>query len=247
MLKDYAFIDHDRVDSYVDQLGGVRAFQKKRGRKLSLSLKGPSLELFKEEADRPPSNTEKLEFLFSHIFERGMMRIGRPSSFRGWSDEERPPFVFEKTKAESVIFPKSVLPPELGIDRLRVWVSDPMPEDLDGPEWSFRGSFLYLTELRFDDAVPGWFYSGCSALQFIANALSGKDLLTRSPTEPLGRGNSSHPLEKLMTLGAIKGNVRQVETLYRIRYMTDEQIYSLAGREHRVHDILGCPLYIAVH
>jgi hypothetical protein len=156
-----------------------------------------------------------------------------------------PFFFLEETLATPITIPKSQLPPELGLAAIKIWISDPNPTDFNGPEWSFSGSFLYLTELIFDNIVYQSVYSGCSALRFIANAATGAPFLERSGSDDLGRDNADHPIDKLRPFGAVKGDPRRIEALYRIRYMTDEQVYTYQDQEHRVHDILGYPIFIA--
>jgi hypothetical protein len=88
-------------------------------------------------------------------------------------------------------------------------------------------------------------YSVCSALQAILNIVNGNEILDRNWDEPLGRNNSRHPLEKLRKAGGVVGVPQEIETLYRMRYMTNEQCFTFKGHERRVHDLLGYPISIA--
>ena len=88
-------------------------------------------------------------------------------------------------------------------------------------------------------------FSGCSALQAIANAAAGLPLIDRSQGEALGRDSYLHPTEKLVAIGGTIGDERNIECLYRLRYMTDEQCFSADGKQYRVNDILGYPIYLA--
>jgi hypothetical protein len=91
-------------------------------------------------------------------------------------------------------------------------------------------------------------WSGCSALRFIVNAVSGKreDLRDNLGPESIGRDDPRHPVEKLSEIGGVKGEPRKIECLYTIRYMTDEQSFTHKGVVHRVHDILGYPLFVSI-
>jgi hypothetical protein len=244
-LHDYLFLDRQRIDSYVEQLGGLAASRRKSSNKFSFSIKGPSVETSEEDLIGAASYEEKTEFLLRRLQKKGLLQERRPYELLS-GRTDIPSFILEETSAVPVTIPKSQLPPELDVAALKIWIADPNPDDLDGPEWFFRGSFLYLTELIFDNAAYHSLYSGCSALQFIANATTGVPLLTPSQPEKLGRDNADHPIDKLRPIGAVKGDTRRIQVLYRIRYMTNEQVYTREGKVHRVHDILGYPLFIAV-
>jgi len=54
-----------------------------------------------------------------------------------------------------------------------------------------------------------------------------------------------HPIEKLIAAGGKPGRPRNIETVYKTAYMTNEQGYSNNGEIVRVNDILAYPLYIS--
>jgi hypothetical protein len=232
-----------KIDSYIDQYGGVPP-KRKKIKKLSWSLTGPTGEYALEDLPESRSLHEKIEFLTDRMQRDKIVSTERPieNTPRGVPDV---PFVLEKMKATSMVIPRKNIPSELGISYFKIWISDPNPEHFTGEEWSFLGSFLYLTEMRFDNSGPHHFYSGCSALRIIANVASGIDLLDRSGVEKFGRWEPTHPIDKLSKIGGVKGDSKSILSLYQIRYMTDEQSYSTNGEERRVHDILGYPLFIA--
>ena len=103
---------------------------------------------------------------------------------------------------------------------------------------------MYLTELWLDDSTS-FFWSGCSALQAIVNAVQGKALGTRDALEPFGREDSKHPVRKLMGIGATLGDERRITSLYIKRAITNEQCYKLNGEVRRVNDLLAYPIFIA--
>jgi hypothetical protein len=243
-LRDFRFVDRRRIDSYVDQLGGMDLIQYKRSRKSSLSIQGPVCERSREEVLSNPSDSDKIKFLSSELRRRDILALRRPAEDR-W-DRELPNFILEETLATPVTIPGGRLPVELHLAGFKVWISEPNPQYLNDEKWNFRGSFLYLAELLFDNKSYESTWSGCSALRFIANAASGKCLRDNSGREFLGRFDPRHPIEKLFDIGGVKGDARKIESLYTIRYMTDEQSYTYRGVIHRVHDILGYPLFISV-
>jgi len=64
--------------------------------------------------------------------------------------------------------------------------------------------------------------------------------------ESLGRGSTDHPIQKLERLGSIAHRRRSITTVYRIAYMTNEQVYVDGnGNRRRCHDAMAYPLFIA--
>ena len=134
-----------------------------------------------------------------------------------------------------------------GVKELAVWTSDPDPKVIASPRespYDFRGTFLYLITPIYDEADVGTFYSGCSALQAIANLVCGRSFIATDRDEPLGRRLFSHPIDKMKTLGGIVVDRRKVESMYKPRYMSDEQCANDGIRAFRAHDLLAYPLYI---
>jgi hypothetical protein len=79
----------------------------------------------------------------------------------------------------------------------------------------------------------------------IANISEHKPFFTPDHDEPLGRGSRKHPIEKLKRLGAFVTEEQHLESLYYVRYITDEQVYSPKGFPVRVNDLVGYPIYIS--
>jgi hypothetical protein len=92
--------------------------------------------------------------------------------------------------------------------------------------------------------------SGRSALQALVNLFEGRELLNCGESnsevaEPFGRSSYLHPLNKLKKYDVILGDEREITTLYRCRYMTNEQCYEFEGEKRRVNDLLAYPIFIA--
>ena len=132
---------------------------------------------------------DQLEVLLRELDKAGLLTRTRPKTTNEY--EERP-FVFERLNATKVFFPPGLLTKTLpSLRELAVWVSDPNPKDLRTRayhEYKYDGTFLYLIGSFWDDQEPsGSFFSGCSALQAIANVIHGKPFLESDFHEPLGR------------------------------------------------------------
>ena len=240
-LRDYSFVDTKVLDSYVEQFSTLEVEVRSRAAKVALSITGPSADYTTSFRVRPKTTTEKINELVEHLSEQKLVGRTRPKLMSGYQAgrKEMPPFFLEKTTARKVILPTKLLEVTPGIRQLAVWISDPNPKLLVPQDagWDFPGSFLYLTEAHLDGGVFQTVFSGCSALQAIANATDNRPLLDRSNSagEPLGRGSHSHPVvDKLIALGGTVSDTRKIECLYRIRYMTNEQCFSNDGVEYRV-------------
>ena len=242
-LREYAFLDRARVDQFVDQLGGMPPKHKKQIRKFGGSLVGPSGEIQIEEIPGSGGYSDKAAFLLKSLWKSGHLSLVRPPKGTQPFQLKRQ-FYFEEFYATPIIFPKSSLHSDLGLNGLRIWVSDPKVKGNTQDIWNFDGSFLYLTELIFDKDGQGVFWSGCSALKFIINSISGENPIDRNGPEIFGRDNNKHPILKLAGLNVQIGDERKIQSLYTIRYMSNEQCYIDGDRERRAHDIVGYPLFI---
>lgn len=210
-----------------------------------------NLELARSEGEVVGVNIEDNfgPYMFDQLI-KGLEKMGRLSKTRPETLTEFAPnrLVHETILATKVLIPYRILRDTVpGVRELAVWVADPDAERLslrsDDP-YDFAGTFLYLTTPLYDHEQLGTFYSGCSALQVISNLIVGKPFLTPDCQEPLGRGSYAHPVDKLRSVGGIIVDRRPIETLYRPRYVSNEQCFADGERAYRVHDVLGYPLYI---
>jgi hypothetical protein len=167
----------------------------------------------------------------------------RPSLYID-SDDTDFDFVKEEMMATKLTFPSSKLNEIKGLDHLVVWISDPKVDDLSIEPYTFTGTFLYLIETLTDRKQYRSTVSGCSALQLISNICDGKPLFQVDWSEPLGRNSSKHPIEKLRDIGAFVIGKQRITTVYRKRYMTNEQCFEYKNEKYRCNDLLGYPLFI---
>ena len=174
-LLEYKYLDTDAIDSYIEQLSSVEVEGRSRTTKFAASLAGPSVEYSASSRYRPKSNSEKIKELIEHLSQKKLLERTRPKLMREFEQQEMPPFFLETVTARKIILPAALLA-DSGIKQLAVWVSDPDPRLLisERSGWDFPGSFLYLTELHLDGGRFHTVYSGCSALQAIANATQSR-------------------------------------------------------------------------
>lgn len=260
-LKDYLYVDQHRIQALTDQLRERFTEEENHKWSLTASLTGPRLQSGRSRTRRELNLHERIEILTQHLEESGDLRRGRPQSITdvgGPGAPYGPRYVFEHTDAAKLIVPTQALTPVRGLSSLAVWISDPDFTLRPANQWDYVGTFLYLVEAHWDTSPFHTTYSGCSALQAIVNTIRGDPFLAHSPCptgpdgyavrefwEPFGRGSTDHPIRKLQRLEATISDTRRIATLYRLRYMTNEQCCVGNGEERRVNDILGYPVYIA--
>jgi hypothetical protein len=248
-LDTFLYIDENQVSMYLPQFSE----SKKRGKKVKntygISLSGPKVEMTVEDETQTLTIYDKVYMLEAILKMRGLVVTQRPKSKNDVENNELK-FVHEKTEATKLIFPKNKTEGINGLNHIAVWVSEPNPKHLivAKNDWDSSGTFLYLTETISDIGVYYSVISGVSALHALYNISHGKnffDMTTnKNGDEPLERWNFIHPIEKLKSLGAIEIDKRKLETLYRCRYITDEQSYTYKGIKYRTNDLLGYPIYI---
>lgn len=242
-MRHYLYIDKNALSLFCQQLQGSKP--QKRRKTVGLSLTGPRVDLT-EEDDSQESHHQMIERLIKGLQQSNLLSNKRPAKV----PYQRPkPFVLETTEAAKVVLPKTLMEAATGMDRsLAVWVAEPelLASIPDNPYETVPATFLYLTDSRLDNGDFQTTLSGCSTLQAIANAAAGKHLRGGGSSEHLGMESYVHPVSKLIGLGGVTtGELRTIQSLYRIRYMTDEQQYTYHSKPLRTNDLLGYPLFVA--
>jgi hypothetical protein len=175
----------------------------------------------------------------------GRLSYTRPTTRAAYEPNQ---LIRETVAATKVIIRHQTLKDTVpGVRELAVWVAEPGAESLrrrKDDRYDFTGTFLYLVTALYDEGQLDTFYSGCSALQVISNLVTGQPFLTVDWEEPLARGSYAHPIEKLTSIGGIVIDKRIIETLYKPRYISDEQCFIDGDTAYRVHDLLAYPLFI---
>jgi hypothetical protein len=243
MLSSIPYLNNEEIDFFYDQLYTDGEYINKSKRTIELSLKGPRYSQTFEKDKEILSSLKKLDKILDILFDKENISTSRPNSV---NEYETLQFGYEKTFATKLFFPKSKLSEIHGLNHLVVWVSDPNYDMLSKESWRFEGTFLYLIETTYDTGSYRTTLSGCSSLQVIANLVSGKNLFEPNwqENEPMGRGSYKHPIEKLKSIGALEIGKREIETIYRKRYLTNEQCFVYNNEKYRCNDLLAYPLFI---
>jgi hypothetical protein len=198
-----------------------------------------------------------VEAVVDGLRDRSLLHVFRPERANDFVDRAVDHYyVYETLTATPVLLPlKSINGSIPAADAINIWVGDPQ-DDVKTPaahEWDWVGSFLFVVEEM--QALEGpdrrHFVSGLSALRMLVQSAMGGEIPPRDEWyaaqggDDFGRWNPAHPIEKLEAIGGRPGRTREIETVYQIVYMTNEQSYTRDGEEIRSNDIFAYPLYIA--
>jgi len=260
-LAEYLFIDRPRLKSYVEQIKGPMRQEKIPTWDVSLSTTGPSLSRKQTSSMRAYTDHEMIEVLLKYLRRNKLLALTRPQHDHDVAEV----FVLEKTRAQKAIFPINQSRSPKALKEISVWVSDPEPEELIGErDWltglgDAEGTFLYLVEAYWDSDRPCMTtYSNYSALNAIISELAREAILPDVPEPFLQGGKMRHygepqhlanlrwlsPIDSFQALGADIQPPRRIETLYRKRYLTDEQVFRDDKGLHRCNDLFAYPIYI---
>ena len=254
-LDNYIYISKNFVNQYFAQMPNKhRAKSRFSLSNLTLGLNGASLSLNSGGNDSAVDSYSKVLLLNDYLEKENLVSRSRPAELHEeWranseavlerSTEE---LVLERFTAKKVIIPTGEKFPFPNITAVVVWISDPDPGLYVDDDFVWKGTFLYLLETIYDDHHSTHMMSGVSALQALSNILTGKKFfeLPKPPGEPLGRWDYQHPVKKLEKLGGFVSDERKLASLYKKRYMTDEQSYEYKGKQRRVNDLLAYPVWI---
>jgi hypothetical protein len=130
---------------------------------------------------------------------------------------------------------------------MALWVAEPLekpPDRDDRNAFLAVGTWLFLVEGYWNHDIPHRGpRSGLSALTVLLKELAdaaGLDLSTRSSWTW-----TSSPFHVLECLGATVSEPRPIRSLYRKRYISDEQWVIVDGVEQRSWDLYAYPIFVA--
>jgi hypothetical protein len=240
-------IDDSRLDELIAQLPNAFAILERVKAKFGFGIRGANIQFETGPAEKQTS-VRKIRKLEKYLRCNDLINETRPRRMPHWlNDDKNFWWVKETFHARKVIVPTPVLLEKFGVIALTFWISDPKRISRPKKAFDWVGSFLYLPTLHFDKGRTSNVISGCSALQFVANVCGNKPIFEIDGDEPLGRGSRQHPIKKLERLGAFVSDERKLESLYYVRYITNEQVYSPNGIPLRVNDVVGYPIYISAY
>jgi hypothetical protein len=240
-------VDGAKLDAILEQLPNSHSIFENLKAKLGVTIKIAKIEI-EATSQSDSGSIKKIRRLEKYLDQNGLLNKTRPRRTpHAIVNGKQYWWIKETFIARKVIIPAPALLKKLGLVALTVWVSDPKRAPTPKDEWDWTGSFLFLPTVHYEDGKTSASLSGCSALQFIVNAASDRPLFARDWNEPFGRNSDKHPIEKLSQLGAFVAEERKLESLYYVRYITNEQVYSPHGSPVRVNDVVGYSIYISAY
>jgi hypothetical protein len=200
------------------------------------------------QASSTPAWSVVLDVVVDALRESGQLLAIRPETAQQYRESDCE-YVQERVLATKLVLPVDDELVLQGIPKLlTVWVADPPGRRLEPrDEWDLFGSYLFLLEEGDPKPRPGlrgFLRSGTSALAYLVEHTRSTPLSNALASE-FGRGSTAHPITKLEQLGAQASLPREIETLYQIRAMSDEQS-GWSVSEGRTNDLLAYPLAIFV-
>lgn len=207
----------------------------------------PKVEVSEESSNRDFNNHEKIELFINHLKDNDLLEYKRPVDILDVYVNSKKRYVIETMVATKIIFPSESLTQLRGTQEFVLWISNPDSTAITASNFINNVTFLYIPEIWFDDERYTSVHSGCSALQAVVNYLENKYITSQEfhGDEQLGRNSNQHPIEKIVKIGAVKLSTKKITCLYKKRYITDEQCYLFNGKDARVHDLLGYPIFIS--
>lgn len=219
-------------------------YKKKMNINFELSLT-PKLKIENENIN--PTVYEKIEIIEKYFINENLVDFNRPIDSNETFNIQMNEYVLESCEATKIEFPYIEFElPNDKIQKFSLWVSNPSKIIFDEEKIIQEGTFLYLPEVWIDSGYYHRTVSGCSALKFLVNALTESKLFERDSigNELFGRDSNKHPIDKLLKLGCEVKYQKRITTLYKKRYITDEQCYIFNNKNIRVNDLMGYPIYI---
>jgi hypothetical protein len=223
LLTEYLYIDHRRLDSYVEQLGPPVVYDKVPVWSAELSITGPKASGSQNRPSRPMTDHEKIQSLIKYL-EKNRAGLSRPKSGR---------FVLETCMARRILISSGKnASPEFAI-----WLNLEVSKDRGGlclvedarPGDSPSSAVAYTTAYTLLTALFGHMRDG------FKNVIMG---LEEKHAQETGEHPmvwfSKDPIGVLRKYGCLIPPDRQIRTLYRKR-----------ERVKNGNFVLGYPIFIA--
>lgn len=250
MLEEYLYIDRIRVRSYAEQIGAAMTTDKRPQWKVGLALTGPSVEGQQTASVRSASDHEMITAIIDYLRKTHLLLLERPIS-DDEADRTHMNFVLETMRARKVVFRCDPKSSPGGLQEIAVWVSNPVekpsamsqkPEDRDQPQ----GMFVYLIEGYWENEPFQHAMSMYTALNSLLKDLQALSVYnTDRGLFDTSRDDYTSPTAILERAGGVKGEMRNIKALYRIRSVSDNKIVNVGGRTIRSYDLFGYPVFIA--
>jgi internalin A len=223
MLREYLYIDRIRVRSYAEQIG----------------------------ATPTASDHQMLMAILQYLRSENLLMTTRPATAEE-AENCASAFVLETMRARKVTFVCNGIPKVPSLREVAVWVSSPIqkPSEIIRSRESIYdavGMYVYLIEGYWEEDGPfrramSMFTALNVVLESLQNVLGASDEELSFKTS---RDDFASPVTILERAGGIKGEIRNIETLYRVRAVSDNKIVSVSDTTVRSYDLFGYPFFVA--
>jgi hypothetical protein len=232
-------IDQKRLSVYLQFLEQDESLFKKLGISIGINLGLINLKTINPESLDEINTIRKLKLLHKKLDKSGALYDVRATSYEDIYGSNKHFFLEKNIKARKFFVPVEIKEAK-DIDHLIVWVCEP-DEITPYENFEEKGSYLFLIESFWEDDNYHAMISGCSAFQWVVkNAFDKSDDVWHKHD----RSDDRDPIKCLVDLGAIDQGEKVISTLYRRRYMSNEQMYKLKGIQYRGFDVVGYPVAI---
>lgn len=250
MIEEYLYIDRTRVRSYAEQIGAAMTTEKRPQWKVGLALTGPSVEGQQTDSVRSANDHEMVAAIINYLQKNHLLLLARPVT-----DDEGAAagmsFVLETMRSRKIVFHCDPDLTPSGLREIAVWVSNPVekpqaisqhPDDGYEPQ----GMFVYLIEGYWEDESIQHAMSMYTALNALLKDLQSLGVYNAdSDLFNTSRDDFASPTAILERAGGVKGEMRSIKALYRIRSVSKNKIVNIGGRTLRCFDLFGYPVFIA--
>lgn len=252
MLEEYLYIDRTRIRSYAEQIGAAVVTNKRPQWKVGLSLTGPLVEGQQTATPRPATDHEMITAIIEYLKKEELLFRDRPKS-DDEAESTRMGFVLETMQARKIIFRCDPKAAPSGLREIVVWVSNPeekpsaiigRAED-EGDLYEPQGMFVYLIEGYWENEDFQHAFSMFTALNVLLSHLKSIGAQADDDSPFTSRDDHASPTAILERAGGVKGELRRIRSLYRIRSVSQNKIVNVGGTTVRCYDLFGYPVFIA--
>lgn len=238
-MKEQIYIDHNRLDHYVEQIGSPFTSDKYPIWSVDLSLVGPKATGQQQRPVRPLTTFEKLKLLVTHLRQNGLVTDGSPLSALDTDTSG-----FDKFRIHSLLATRLHLPPKKTGDSnfkgIRLWIGH-------FEKLNVTGRLILMEDYRGTDQSGEYISAYSDFLLFTGifePVLRKTELGDELVLPKYESAFLTKPIETLNRLGATIVTQREVSILYRVRSATGPANLSELSYDTVKFTTIGYPIAV---